>query len=670
MKRDKLLIAVLVLSLVGAVFTLFQRFQVEEPYYRVELVADYEKYKELADSMGMTMEDVLTDLKIAGVTSVAIKEETLEKLRADGLISVMNLWELFEQDLLGHPLNAVASSIKDSDLDPSGTVVIFAVDSATYKRIRAPLEARGKAFRDWSTGDTYAITVSGKYEELKELALVFDYDKFQKARELGLNVAARPSNYRGITDDYIENLFKGFKKYPVTSIIFDGKQCLGYPHKLETTARMIKETGLVLGPIESWMQLKHINQLGLDNLVKLADFKAVRVFSLDKAEAEKITPREIMDRWFRAVDERNIRIVYLNPKIETEKYPEENFKTNKEYIDEFARLISQRGFERDAVVPMKNFHIGSLRLLILVSGVVAGAAVLVDDLTRLKKKYIYGFFVLALVGCFMLQLVIPSMADKVFALGAAIVFPSLSMQYVLRYCEKTLRDNYRRDWKDTARDGVFLLLRASLISLVGAVYIGSMLSPTRYLLEIDIFRGVKIAHIVPLLIFTLAYFIIIGHRRNEHQSPREEIRSLLDTPIIVKYAILLGLAAIAGYLYLGRTGHTAGVPVLGIEARIRTFMEQTLVARPRIKEFLVAHPALIMMAAATIAKYDKLILPIGLAATIGQVSMVNSFSHLRTPLYISFYRTLYGLGFGMVLGVVAVLLSGYMIRIFKAHGRT
>jgi len=670
MKPNKLLLAVLVLSLAVAAFTLYQRLEAEEPYYRVELVADYEKYKELADDMGMPIEDALTDLRDAGVTSVAIKEETLEKLRADGLISVMNLWELMEQDLLRHPLNEVARRIKDSDLDPSGTVVIFTEDAVTYGRIREPLKVRGRAFRDWSQGGIYAMSVSGRYEDLKELAVVFDYGKFKMARALGLNIAARPYNYRGITSGYIEGLFEKLTDYPVTSIIFDGEQALGYPGELETTARMIKETGIVLGPIETWMQLKHIEQLGLDSLIQLADFRAARVFSLNEAEADKVSPREVMDRWFRAVDERNTRLVYLKPKIEGKKDPEDNFETNIKYIGEFSCLIARRGFELGDVVPMKGFNIGSLRLLVLVVGMVAGAAILIDDLIRIRKKYLYGLFALAVAGCFGLQLVVPSLADKAFALGAAIVFPSLAMLYVLRYCDKALKTSDQRNWKGIIGSSVLLLLKASLISLVGAVYVASMLSSTLYLLEVDIFRGVKIAHIIPLLVFTIAYFIIIGYRRDEYRNLEGELKSLLDTPLMVKYAALLGLVAVAGYLYLGRTGHTAGAPILGIEAQIRTFMEQTLPARPRTKEFLLAHHAFVIMAAAAITRFEALLLPLGLAAAIGQVSMVNSFSHLRTPLYISFFRTVYGLGFGIVLGVIGVLFLGGIIKIFTARRRT
>ena len=44
---------------------------------------------------------------------------------------------------------------------------------------------------------------------------------------------------------------------------------------------------------------------------------------------------------------------------------------------------------------------------------------------------------------------------------------------------------------------------------------------------------------------------------------------------------------IVAVIFIGRSGHTAGVPVPGIELKIRAFLEQAFYARPRSKKFLL-----------------------------------------------------------------------------------
>jgi len=670
MRLDKILLVILILSMCVAMVTIYQRLEVEKPYNRVELVVDYDKYKELADDMGMDMEQILKQLGETGVTTVAIKEETVEKLEESGLITAVPLWQLKRQAILDQELNPVIREIIDSSLDPSATTVIFAKDDVVYNRIKEPLEVRCVGFNDWSRDGTYAISISGRYDELKEITLGFDYDKFDMVQNLGLNISARPNNFYGITSGYIRTLFTQLERYPVTSLIFDCKQVLGYPDNLEVTAEMVQKTGIVIGPIETWTQLKHIDQKGLDKVVELAKYKAVRVFSLNETEANKVSPKEVMDRWFRAVDERNLRLVYLKPKIEEFKSPEENFETNTFYIKEFVSLITKRGFTLGSVRPMSDFNIGSLRLLILAAGIVAGGVLLFINLINIKKAYIYAIFTLGIVASAALQYMLPSLADKGFALGAAVVFPSLAMIYVIYCCKKVLEGDKEDRVGQIIGNSVLILIKTSAISLIGAVYVASILSPTKYLLEMDIFRGVKLANIAPLGLFIVAYFVIIGYRREEHTGLIDEIKDLFDIPVSVKYILFFGILAVAGYLYIGRIGHTSGAPIFSLEIKLRTFMEQCLAARPRTKEFLIAHPALIIMFAGVFKKYKGTILPLGLAAAIGQASMVNSFSHLRTPLYMSFFRTLYGLGFGIVLGIVGIICLGIIINIYKTLGRS
>jgi len=79
--------------------------------------------------------------------------------------------------------------------------------------------------------------------------------------------------------------------------------------------------------------------------------------------------------------------------------------------------------------------------------------------------------------------------------------------------------------------------------------------------------------------------------------------------------------------------------------------------RPRTKEFLIGHPALVIGAWMLLTGRMRF-LPLAMfLATIGQVSIVNTFCHLHSPLLVSLQRT----GWGILLGVGLGLL---VLRVF------
>ena len=101
----------------------------------------------------------------------------------------------------------------------------------------------------------------------------------------------------------------------------------------------------------------------------------------------------------------------------------------------------------------------------------------------------------------------------------------------------------------------------------------------------------------------------------------------------------------AGAVYILRTGNF-GLPVANMEIVLREFLEKVLVVRPRTKEFLIGHPALYILLRERRGKAAWL-MPV---AVIGQLSMVNTFSHIHTPLLVTLIRTGYGLVFGYIIG--------------------
>ena len=57
--------------------------------------------------------------------------------------------------------------------------------------------------------------------------------------------------------------------------------------------------------------------------------------------------------------------------------------------------------------------------------------------------------------------------------------------------------------------------------------------------------------------------------------------------------------------------------------------------------------------------YRQGYLPFLLIATIGQVSLVNTFAHIHTPLFISLLRTVNGLWIGLIIGLL--LIAGWTV---------
>jgi hypothetical protein len=96
-----------------------------------------------------------------------------------------------------------------------------------------------------------------------------------------------------------------------------------------------------------------------------------------------------------------------------------------------------------------------------------------------------------------------------------------------------------------------------------------------------------------------------------------------------------------------------------MELRLRLLLGDLLSVRPRTKELFIGHPLMLL------ALYygwrfrgGPVLLALG---AIGQVSLINSFAHMHTPILITLIRTGWGLGLGIVLGL-ALLGLLHLIR--------
>ena len=221
-------------------------------------------------------------------------------------------------------------------------------------------------------------------------------------------------------------------------------------------------------------------------------------------------------------------------------------------------------------------------------------------------------------------------------------------------------DHFLRDHaRSTARCARYNLTGYFVgINLLGGYTIVSSLADIRYIMNVELFRGVKLAFLLPLMMFVVNYLVVFS---GEEGVVKYTAGWLRRSPSYLALALAF-VAVLALYYYIGRSGHTGGVTVSSLELRLREVLETIFMARPRFKEILIGYPA--VMALVYLYRrypFKELVLILGLGVMMGSISVVNSFSHVFTAITISASRTLAGLLVGIAIGA-AVLIGIWILE--------
>jgi hypothetical protein len=166
------------------------------------------------------------------------------------------------------------------------------------------------------------------------------------------------------------------------------------------------------------------------------------------------------------------------------------------------------------------------------------------------------------------------------------------------------------------------------------------------MLEINQFAGVKALLVVPPLALLLLYAFtpMFGARIKMVDAGISPVKAW-------QLAALVVLAAAAVTLVL-RSGNQPDIGVSGIETQLRGLLAQLLGARPRFKEFAIGYPLIVLLPALSGQARKAIGWLIVLCAGIGLADVLDTFSHIHTPLPIGLLRTFNGVVLGFVIGAV------------------
>ena len=663
-RYSRVLIAIIAIGLIAALAIDFARSGVEHQNTRVDLAIDYEGLQELAQREGLPEVEVLQAAKDAGITSLAVYETTFKKLNENGkttAVSGARLLESYHDGTLTDP--AWRKLVEDGDI--KGTeVYVTGHDKRTYREVKEDLYRRLGSDRVsvLSAGGEEVLAVKAHYESLMKMNLGMPTDEMQAVNDAGFYVLARPSNYEKCTPDDVKAVFSRLDGFQISEIVFSGNQVLGTPKALQTTIDEMKARGINLGLIEAVTQLQFYKQDGMTEVAKgLGYDKVARLYSIPKDEQPKLKIDTAVERWANTDMERNIRIDLL--RIYDKPSPNMTLmETNMKYFRDTHEALLRHGFTVGPAETFPAFYPSKYLRAVLMLGVAAAGvlylSLVIPRLNASRRAQLVLFAICALGAAVPVLMGNGAKIRVLAAFVSANVFPALAVIWQLDRLRARQRE--KRRLVSLIVTGALALFATGMLSYVGAAYLSGALADTEYLLEFRIFRGIKLTFLLPLVLVGIAFlqrFDIFDGRMDDTDGVVAQMKKILDMPVRIK-TLLIGLVVLAAaVVFVARSGHTSGMPVSSLELRFRAMLEQAFYARPRTKELLIGHPAFLLAWMAFYRKWPTMVFgALVLVATIGQGSMVETFAHMRTPVYMSFMRGIGGIVLGAGIGALCMVL--------------
>lgn len=680
-KYNPFLILMIVIGLGASLAVNVMRYGAERANRQVDLAIDYESLLTLAEMEGLPPSRVLADAKDAGITSLAVYETTFKKLNVNGKTTATRGSDILERYESGSLVSPDWRRLVESGEIVGTEIYVTGRDETTYREVREDLIYRlgPDRVRPFTVDGHEALAVKANWKSFEKMNIGMPTDEMRAVNEAGFYVIARPSNYTKVTEKDIKHVFSRLDGIKVSEIVFSGTEALGSPRLLNLVIDECRARNITLGGIEAPTQLQYYKQDGLLEMAQGYDYRLARLYSVPKDEMPKIKMDVAVERWANTDEERNIRIDLLH--LFEKPLPDMTlYETNMKYIRDTRDILLSKGFSLGPASWFEPFEVSPvLRSLVMLGVAAAGVLYMSLVIPALNERRRLQYLLWLAASVVMAVPVMMGHGNTVrvlAALASANLFPAIAVIMVLDIMRRLAgSENWSLGKLIACSIGAFTA--AGLVSFVGAAHLSGALSDLTYFLEINIFRGVKLTFVMPLVLVAIAFLqrfdIFDGSfdddcYSDENVSIVSQVKRLMKMKVTMRTLIVLGAMAVAGIIFIARSGHNMGMPVSSLEIKLRAFLEQSLYARPRSKELFIGHPAFFVAMYAWARKWPTIVMSLCvLALTIGQGSMVETFAHMRTPVIMSFARGIGGMVGGAAIGVAAMAVIGIVERAWKSQ---
>lgn len=356
---------------------------------------------------------------------------------------------------------------------------------------------------------------------------------------------------------------------------------------------------------------------------------------------------EVGDMLFRAVADRGVQVLWIAP-LGDESGLNSNLQTYTDLLGRLQNRIERCGFHFGIPQGMEALNVSAPVLILCGLGIFAATMLLLCLLFPIGKGLAIILYAVCAFQCIIFGIWKSSLQEMLLALGASIVFPALSVYDLANHLSEA-----KRTQQTSLLNYLKTVLIGAFITMLGGAYIGAVFGSWRYILVLQVFRGVKLSQFAVYL-FSI---VLMGMMMLELQKGKS-LKALIpavDKRLVVRVVSVLIILFGVGMIYLMRSGDGM-LGVSSLESKLRAALENLILYRPRTKEFLIAWPA-IAIAFCFAVREDRLFAWLfGAMGGIGFASIANTFCHIRAHFLVSIARTAFGLIIGLLIGSLLFIL--------------
>ena len=284
----KISIILILVAILASLFVIVNRTYFENRNKFIDILVKYEDWNRKEGLYNF------------GVTAVSIPQETLELLENEGRIVVFSGGELENFKILSGKYKSIKSF-------PNKTYV-FSTDEKLLNSIKNILGERFQCAYNLQKNRSY-LEINADKKDIYGLGIGFDCEKIKTLKNIGYKIVLRFKPDRLADEIWIKLIFESVNDWnSIFGVLFEGDEVAGYgTNGIEILKTLLKKTNAKILNVE-FSKVKGIFSFQKD----LTD-RVLRVHSIEEDRLMNMSFNDILSRFKRAVEERNIRVIYLQP---------------------------------------------------------------------------------------------------------------------------------------------------------------------------------------------------------------------------------------------------------------------------------------------------------------------------------------------------------------------